>query len=424
MKKIISILLAAIMVISSLCFSTVTSFATNEGDVNGDGKINAIDALMILSYCTDEISFTNKQKKSADINGDGDVNSIDALFILEVCVGSRIFENGININFAEYPTLDVNWMKTVVDNYKEFSSEIGRSRRIPVIVSTDQHGSIKADSEVFKFINDLVDWNKISKIINLGDTVSSTYNKSQLKAYNEAMRYIPMEKRLDLEGNHDAHISAVRRDVSKYFPAPSAEMSKDKTAFSVNDTSFNVRYLAINPMSSPWAYTTGKIDTKQADFIVSELEKKDTSDIIILAHPYLFRDAIIRRDGTTFTGSDTFVGTGKKGVDVKQSLLDMLLARKNKTSGVFVDSKGVEHPYDFTDCKGDLLMSLHGHHHTEGYETSNGFTEFLFQSYRHNGSIDDSEPNCFYFAYIDGNEKTFKCWKNIEGYSAWEIDIA
>lgn len=424
MKKLVSFLLATIMAISSLCFSTVTSFAVTAGDVNHDGKINATDALMILSYSADGISLTKNQKKSADINNDGEINSLDALFILEVCVGIRIFENGININLADYPTLDKKWMKTVVDNYKEFSSEIGRSRRIPLIVSTDQHGSIKADSEVFKFINDLVDWNKISKIINLGDTVELTYSKSQLKAYNEAMRYIPMEKRLELEGNHDAHISAVKRDVSKYFPAPSAEMSKNKTAFTVTDESFNVRYLAINPMDYPWSYTTGKIDTTQADFIVSELEKTDASDIIILSHPYLFRDAIIRRDGTTFTGSDTFVGTGKKGADVKQSLLDMFLARKNRTAGVFVDSKGVEHPYDFTNCKGDLLMSLHGHHHTEGYETSNGFTEFMFQSFRHNGSIDDSEPNCFYFAYIDGNEKTFKCWKNIEGYSAWKINIA
>lgn len=420
MKKIISAILVTVMLITSVGVSTITASAANAGDINGDGKTNAIDALMILSFSACESTLTQKQKKAADMNGDGEINSVDALIILEICIGIRISENGININFADYPTLDKNWMKTVVDNYKEFISEAGKGNKVPVIVSTDQHGLIKADSEVFKFINDLVDWNKISKIISLGDTVELLYWVPQLKAYSKATQYLPEEKRLEIEGNHDSHISLIKKDMTKYFPAYGAEYAKDKTAFTVADDSFNVRYLTVNPMGYPWTYKSGKISTEQADFIVAELEKKEASDIVILAHPYLFSDAVIRRDGTTFTGSDTFIGNK----NVRQSFLDMLKARKEKTAGVFVDSKGVEHPYDFSKCKGELLMSLHGHHHTEGYETSNGITQFMFQSFRHNGSVDDSEPNCFYFAYIDGSNKKFKCWKNIEGYSAWEIDIA
>ena len=421
MKRILSVFFAAILIVCSLSVCGMTSFAAaaKSGDVDGNGIVNASDALFILDFSAGDGKLSSKQKKAADLNGDGEINSSDALFILEISVGIRIFENGIDICFSDY-SLDPAWMNTVVENYKEFIGDTASGGKIPVIVSTDQHGSIKADSEVFRFINDLVDWNKISKIISLGDTVELLYWIPQLKAYGKATECLPTEKRLDLEGNHDAHISLIKKDMTKYFPAYGAEYAADNTAFSVADESFNVRYLTVNPMGYPWTYKSGKISTEQANFIVAELAKKDAGDIVLLAHPYLFSDAVVRRDGSTFTGSDTFIGNKS----VRQSFLDMLKARKDKTAGVFTDSEGKEHPYDFSKCRGELLMSLHGHHHTEGYETQNGITQFMFQSMRHNGSVDDSEPNCFYFAYIDGANKKFKCWKNIEGYDAWEIDIA
>ena len=73
----------------------------------------------------------------------------------------------------------------------------------------------------------------------------------------------------------------------------------------------------------------------------------------------------------------------------------MLQARKNKTAGVLIDCEGKTHTYDFTECESDLLMSIHGHHHTEGFETYKGLTEFLFQSMLMNNANND-EPNCFY----------------------------
>ncbi|MCQ2463387.1 MAG: hypothetical protein MJ177_08305 [Clostridia bacterium] len=163
--------------------------------------------------------------------------------------------------------------------------------------------------------------------------------------------------------------------------------------------------------------------TKEANFIVEELSKKDASDIVFLSHPYLFKDAIIRRNGETFTGSEFFIGNATLFTNVKQSFIDMLAARKNKTAGVFVDCCGVKHPYDFTECEGDFLMALHGHHHSEGYETKDGITQFLFQSMTLDNAK-NTEPNVFYFAYIDKEAKTFKCWKNLPGYDAWEISIA
>ncbi len=422
MKKIISLLLSAVMIAGMLSFNGFC-VADSVGDINSDGEINSSDALIIMLYITNQTQLSDSQKSAADVNSDSKIDSADALAVLEISVSKTFDFMGVDI--SAYSQLDYSWMKTVVNNYREFSSEIeGDENKIPVIVSTDQHGSIKKDCEVFRFIDELVEWDNISKIISLGDTVELLYSPVQLKAYSEALKYVPQDKRLELGGNHDSHISLIHRNMDKYFIAPSAVKSENGKAFSVKDDSFNVRYLAVDPMGYPWTYTSGKIDTAQADFIISELEKNDGSDVVLLSHTYLFRDAVIKRDGTVFTGSDYFIGGEKKGADVKQSFLDMLDARKNRKSGVFTDSEGKEHPYDFTSCGGDLLMSLHGHHHTEGYETCGGFTEFLFQSFRHNGSEDDSEPNCFYFAYIDRKEKKFKCWKNVPGYSAWEIEIA
>ncbi len=316
------------------------------------------------------------------------------------------------------------WKAMVKENYDEFISEVdGDSTKIPFIVSSDQHGQIRKGTGYFNYINEIVDWNKISKIINLGDTVETFFNLPELIAYRQETDCLPAEKRIEVFGNHDGHIIPAFFGTKIFFPTPNAVKAKGGAAFVVKDEQFNIRYLAIDPMSFIWTYNSGRLSSNQANFLISELSKDDSSDIVMLSHPYLFRDAIIKRDGTTFTGSEYFIGSAKRGADVKQSFVDMLLARKNKTAGVLIDSLGRKHPYDFTNCKGDFLMTMHGHHHGEGYEKSNGITEFLFQSFCYDGSV-NKESYCFYFAYIDTQTKTFKCWKNVKGYDAWEISIA
>ena len=319
-----------------------------------------------------------------------------------------------------------DWYKGVVlANYKEFIAEVdGDPNKIPMIVTTDQHGAITKDSEVYTYFNEIVDWSKVSKIINLGDTVKTAMNFRELINYRKATRCLPNEKRIEVIGNHDRFFVPFGTLIDRwFFPTPNADRSADRKAFVVKDEQFNVRYLAVDTKRYPWNYTDGVMKTIEADFIVSELSKTDSSDIIMISHPYIFRDAMIRRNGETFTGSEYFIGGPDKYADVKQSFVDMLAARKNKTAGVFTDCRGVEHPYDFSKCKGDFLMTLHGHHHTEGYETKDGITEFLFQSMTLDNAK-NTEPYCTYFAYIDTKTKTFKCWKNLPGYEAWEIDIA
>ena len=59
----------------------------NTGDVNGDGYINAADALTILQSCVDITELNEQQFKAADVDFSGKVSSKDALVILQFTVG-------------------------------------------------------------------------------------------------------------------------------------------------------------------------------------------------------------------------------------------------------------------------------------------------------------------------------------------------
>ena len=57
------------------------------GDVNGDGSITVVDALIVLRASLSLVELTDEQAEFADINGDGFVNITDALVILRISMG-------------------------------------------------------------------------------------------------------------------------------------------------------------------------------------------------------------------------------------------------------------------------------------------------------------------------------------------------
>ena len=57
------------------------------GDVNGDGKWNAADTLLVLQFGAGKIEMTEEQKTSADVNLDGKFNAADTLLILQYGAG-------------------------------------------------------------------------------------------------------------------------------------------------------------------------------------------------------------------------------------------------------------------------------------------------------------------------------------------------
>lgn len=55
-----------------------------KGDINADGKINSLDALLILQKAVGKIELNSDQSEAADINSDGNINSYDALVALRI----------------------------------------------------------------------------------------------------------------------------------------------------------------------------------------------------------------------------------------------------------------------------------------------------------------------------------------------------
>lgn len=58
-----------------------------KGDVNGDGRVNAVDAMLVLRAAAGLITLTDAQSAAADVNNDGGVDSTDARLILGYSIG-------------------------------------------------------------------------------------------------------------------------------------------------------------------------------------------------------------------------------------------------------------------------------------------------------------------------------------------------
>jgi N-acetylmuramoyl-L-alanine amidase CwlA len=68
---------------------TRTTLSLDYGDVNGDDKADAVDALTVLQSAINKKKLTDKQTKTADMNADGKVDAIDAKDILQQAVKKR-----------------------------------------------------------------------------------------------------------------------------------------------------------------------------------------------------------------------------------------------------------------------------------------------------------------------------------------------
>lgn len=55
-----------------------------KADIDGNGDINSLDALIILQSCVEKITLNTEEKAAADVDGNSTVNSIDALIALQI----------------------------------------------------------------------------------------------------------------------------------------------------------------------------------------------------------------------------------------------------------------------------------------------------------------------------------------------------
>lgn len=102
MKKIVSVVLALVLICSAFC---VTAFAGSGkiGDANGDDKLSAVDARMILQHVAGVRNI--EDTSNLDMNNDGKVTAVDARIILQIVAGiidpvkeeqMQIFVNAFN----------------------------------------------------------------------------------------------------------------------------------------------------------------------------------------------------------------------------------------------------------------------------------------------------------------------------------------
>jgi hypothetical protein len=73
-------------IILLLCISSLPLFSQETGDVNGDGSINIVDALLVAQFYVG-LDPQNFQTGAGDTNCDGTINIVDALLIAQFYVG-------------------------------------------------------------------------------------------------------------------------------------------------------------------------------------------------------------------------------------------------------------------------------------------------------------------------------------------------
>ena len=65
------------------------------GDINNDGKIDAIDAYVCLEAASGSISLDTEEAARADVNEDGRVNAVDMKWLFQHILGERIIDGWI-----------------------------------------------------------------------------------------------------------------------------------------------------------------------------------------------------------------------------------------------------------------------------------------------------------------------------------------
>lgn len=212
MKKILSIVLSIVLMFSCIPFSS----ADLSGDVDGNGKINSSDALIVLQYSVGQIKTISKAR--ADVNGDGNINSSDALIVLQISVGMITLDQTDSISGIDYdvPAYCVTAASLVAEKINNMKN---RGHKLLIFGAiTDNHinldsGYVDLTKQAIKHANYAL--SRISNLtnpdflVNLGDnnwatTMDTENSQSELAFFNETIgttfsNYLSFR----LIGNHD-----------------------------------------------------------------------------------------------------------------------------------------------------------------------------------------------------------------------------
>lgn len=326
----------------------------------------------------------------------------------------------------------------VMDEYR------GNIDKIPILICTDQHNTFTGQSATFEAINTCVNWYDISKFFNLGDSVASnfgTYTTStdelttcdQLETMISVMSSIPMDKQVNVFGNHDSWCSKSgvtgykmlpQNLLSPYFRNASGHRRSNAGYFAVKDDYFNVKYVIVSGFEYEGGVGvnvgTESASTEQIAWLVEELGKDDGYDIVMVCHEPLFPDWAGRTFESQLPKATSSVNNSNRWAWLNTD--DIFLARKNKATGSFTDRSGVVHTYDYSGLTGNLLCGIDGHLHYDCSQYA-GNDEFLCESF---GSFNDS-TKWIYFVLIDREDSQLNIWKidsNNLNYENYQVPFA
>lgn len=368
---------------------------------------------------------------SSELSYDDDVAqdySIATTSILgEELANDPNYEYGLSADFAAIiDEVKTAWMMEYGGDY----------RKIPIIISTDQHG--RTNAGIFTMLGKTLSMHDVSKIMNLGDTVSTDWydadtehpllSNAQLESWCESVKAIPFSKQLNVFGNHDCcygnyadegNAIGTRYPDSKahlyqYFRNIYARRTNNHGWLSVKDDAFNVKYVVYSLYQWPNGLENGNaIHTEQLEWFVNELKADDGYDIVIVAHEPFNLNCTTANYPTDGTLQDV---TWARGI----ALEAVINARMNKTSGMTTDADGASHTFDFSGCTSELLCSLHGHTHEDQYAyTEGGMLQNAFDWFAN---------NTFFFALIDRVNRVLNVWKieapdGVPAYVNYQISL-
>ena len=332
--------------------------------------------------------------------------------------------NGDSLNNPSYSNEYERNIYNAKNEWIEYTKS--NSNVIPIIVHTDQHGRLTTNNTLFSYLSNIVPFNSISACIGLGDV--GNYSESVFMDMNTCLNDIPKNKQINIWGNHDTWFSSYSDNVlgeeqlnilNTYFDNSKYNGNIKYNRYGIEymiDEERKIKYVIIGGWEYDMnigGYSHYIIGNDSMNYIIDMLSSTDEYDIIILSHIQPFG---YNKENTKWTipyVDDCGGGglTGSNGnvdavVNVNDISLDqMLIARKNKTSGTIKDSYKNEHNYDFSNCTSDLICCLAGHEHCNWYmHQNNNIPVLIYDAYAY-----DTHP--FYFTAIDKSNKIIKVWR-------------
>lgn len=339
--------------------------------------------------------------------------------------GNAALLYGISANY-------ISVLKTAMDAWMtEYS---GDTRKVPFILHTDQHGQLKlANKGYFDLISHLANWEEVSAVFNLGDTVQDHWSdsavtanplqrNSELESATKTQSSIPSEKRINVWGNHDTWYSGdVETAVSgilpsfkylnPYFPATglrTVRLPDNSGNMVVYDDAYMVRYLVV----ANWDYADRASPTYQKFFInadhwkwiIKELSTDCGYDLVIVSHVPLLINGPKCYDPITYeskASTATYICP-----DLSYSA-DVFAARKAKTSGtITVESETIA--YDFTNCTDHILCAIAGHQHADRMDWTG---DLLCATFNRFGPT----SRMMFFALFDRENEKLVAWEVANG---------